>query len=79
MKKQNFLVVFSLIIYLSGFLFPQSSTFSVEAYKQFMSTHQNMNAGQLLQLHNTGTFLNQIPAQTQTVLFNRIIVLNLNM
>jgi len=69
MKKQSTFFVFSLMIYLSGILFAQSSTFTIEAYKQFLSTHQNMNAGDVLQLHNAGTFLNQIPAQTQNALF----------
>lgn len=69
MKKQSIFFVFSLMIYLSGILFSQSSTFTIEAYKQFLSTHQNMNAGEVLQLHNAGTFLGQIPAQTQNALF----------
>lgn len=69
MKMKNTLVVFSLMILLSKIILPQSSTFTIEAYKQFLSAHQNMDAGQLLQMHNAGTFLKQIPAQTQTALF----------
>ncbi|MFA6597433.1 MAG: DUF3160 domain-containing protein [Ignavibacteriaceae bacterium] len=66
MKK---LILVSALFFLSSQTFPQSSTFSVEAYKQFLSTHQNMDAGELLQMHNAGTFLNQLPAQTQNPLY----------
>ena len=69
MKKQNTVLLFSLMVLFSSLIIPQSSTFTIEAYKQFLSTHQNMDAGQLLQMHNAGTFLNQIPQQTQTALY----------
>jgi len=79
MKKINTFVVFSWLIFFSVFLLPQSSTFTVEAYKQFLSTHQNMNGGELLQLHNAGTFLNQISAQTQNALFLDSIIFKYNL
>jgi len=41
----------------------------VEAYRQFVETHQNMDGGELMQLHDAGIFLNQIPAQTQNPLY----------
>ncbi|MDP3684489.1 MAG: DUF3160 domain-containing protein, partial [Ignavibacteria bacterium] len=69
MKKRSTFFVSALMIFWSSLIIPQSNTFSIEAYKQFMLTHQNMDAGQLLQLHNAGTFLGQIPAQTQNALF----------
>ncbi len=79
MKNKISVLIISLLMLLSSLIIPQSSTFTIEAYKQFLSTHQNMNAGDVLQLHNAGTFLGQIPAQTQTTLFNRSIALNFNM
>ncbi|MCK9424400.1 MAG: DUF3160 domain-containing protein [Ignavibacteriaceae bacterium] len=74
MKKRNTFVVFSLIIFLSGLLIPQSNTFTIEAYKQFLSTHQNMDAGQLLQMHNARTFLKQVPLQTQALFLDSITI-----
>jgi len=79
MKKQTTFFVFSFVLFLSGYLNAQSTTFTVEAYKQFLSTHQNMDGGELMQLHDAGAFLNQTSAQTQTTLLNRSSALNFNM
>ncbi|MCK9424398.1 MAG: DUF3160 domain-containing protein [Ignavibacteriaceae bacterium] len=61
-------LVFTLF-FLSCPIFSQSNTFSVEEYKQFVATHQNMEGGELMQMHSAGTFLDQIPAQTQNALY----------
>ena len=37
-------------------LFSQEINFSIDAYKQFLSTHQNMNTDDLLKMHPAGLF-----------------------
>lgn len=69
MRKLALVFTSFILFFLSCPTFPQSNTFSVEAYKQFLETHQNMDGGELMQMHDAGTFLNQIPAQTQTALY----------
>jgi len=69
MKKQFLSFVFSLVIVFSSLTFPQSNTFTIEAYKQFLSTHQNMDGDQLLRMHDAGNFLAQIPEPTQSILY----------
>jgi len=69
MKKVALVFTSFILFFLSCPTFPQSNTFSVEAYKQFVETHQNMDGGELMQMHDAGTFLNQIPAQTQNPLY----------
>ena len=69
MKKMTLVFTSFILFFLSCPTFSQSNTFSVEAYKQFVETHQNMDGGELMQMHDAGTFLNQIPAQTQTALY----------
>ncbi|NCS81727.1 MAG: hypothetical protein AUJ54_12705 [Ignavibacteria bacterium CG1_02_37_35] len=68
---KNLALVFTMftLSFLACPTFSQSNTFSVEAYKQFLETHQNMDGGELMQMHDAGTFLNHIPAQTQNVLY----------
>ena len=44
-------------------LFPQSTTnFNIESYKLFLTTHQNMDAEQLMQMHDAGSFEDNINA-----------------
>ena len=69
MKKMALVFPLFILFFCSSTMFSQSNTFSVEAYKQFVETHQNMDGGELMQLHDAGIFLNQIPAQTQTALY----------
>jgi len=69
MKNKISVLIISLLMLLSSLSFPQSNTFTIEAYKQFLSTHQNMDGGELMLLHNAGAFLNQTSAQTQNPLY----------
>ncbi|MCK9424399.1 MAG: DUF3160 domain-containing protein [Ignavibacteriaceae bacterium] len=69
MKKFIWFYALSILILLPRITFSQSNTFTVEAYKQFLATHQNMDGGELLRMHDAGTFLNQIPVQTQNPLY----------
>jgi hypothetical protein len=65
MKKISFL--FLLIICTSRVL-PQSG-FSLEDYKQFLNTHQNMTSDQLLQMHDAGIFNGNLKINTDGILY----------
>ncbi|MDP3684984.1 MAG: DUF3160 domain-containing protein, partial [Ignavibacteria bacterium] len=69
MRKFAWFYALSVLVLLPRITFSQSNTFTVEAYKQFLETHQNMDGGELIQLHNAGIFLNQIPTQTEAALY----------
>jgi len=69
MKKLGSFFTLSFFVLLPAIMFSQSNTFNVEAYKQFLETHQNMDGGELVRMHDAGIFLNQIPAQTQNPLY----------
>jgi hypothetical protein len=69
MKKMALVFPLFILFFCSSTTFSQSNTFSVEAYKQFVETHQNMDGGELMQMHDAGIFLDQIPEQTQNPLY----------
>ena len=69
MKKLGSVFALSFLVLLPAILFSQSNTFTVEAYKQFLESHQNMDGPELMQMHDAGTFLNQIPTKTQDALY----------
>uniref|UniRef100_A0A832G6B5 DUF3160 domain-containing protein n=1 Tax=Ignavibacterium album TaxID=591197 RepID=A0A832G6B5_9BACT len=71
MRKMIYLSA-SLIIILSISIYTQSS-FNIEAYKQFIQSHQNMTSDQLLSMHPAGTFLSNINTPYNNArLFGRI-------
>lgn len=55
MKKTSVLIITILLINISQSTFSQSN-FSIDAYKQFLQTHQNMEPDQLMQMHPAGLF-----------------------
>ena len=65
MKKVSLL--FFLILCTSRVL-PQTG-FSLEDYKQFINTHQNMTSGQLLQMHDAGLFNADLKMNTDSVVY----------
>lgn len=62
MKK----VILALCLGISSLL-PQG--FSVDAYKQFLSTHSGMNSQQMYELYPAGNFLAEITPHNQPILF----------
>ncbi|MCL6494685.1 MAG: DUF3160 domain-containing protein [Ignavibacterium sp.] len=71
MRKINYLCA-SLIIILYSSIYSQSS-FNLEAYKQFIQSHQNMTSDQLLSMYPAGTFLSNInTSYNDARLFSRI-------
>ena len=65
MKKVNLL--FLLVFYASR-VCPQSG-FSLEDYKQFLNSHQNMTSGQLLQMHDAGLFKANLNINTDSIVY----------
>jgi Protein of unknown function (DUF3160) len=65
MKKISLLF---LVIICASRVCPQSG-FSLEDYKQFINTHQNMTSGQLLQMHNAGLFKSDLNMNTDSVVY----------
>jgi hypothetical protein len=65
MKKVSLL--FLLVLYASR-VCPQSG-FSLEDYKQFVNTHQNMTSDQLLQLHDAGLFNSDLKMNLDSVAY----------
>jgi hypothetical protein len=55
MKRVSFFILLPLIVVLSHTIFPQSN-FNIEAYRQFLQSHQNMTTEELLQMHPAGVF-----------------------
>jgi hypothetical protein len=55
MKKTTILIITILLVIFSQYSFCQSN-FNIDAYKQFLQTHQNMNPDQLMQMHPSGVF-----------------------
>lgn len=80
MKTCNrfFLVVFSFFFSLSV-LYAQSSNFSVQAYKEFLATHQNMTSAQLMQMHDAGFFKANVVSQWDSALFKDSIASEYNL
>jgi hypothetical protein len=60
-------LLFLLVIFTSR-VCPQSG-FSLEDYKQFLNTHQNMSSGQLLQMHDAGIFNSNLKINTDSILY----------
>src|ERR1039457_1979851 len=75
MKKVNLL--FLLVFYASR-VCPQSG-FSLEDYKQFLNTHQNMSSGQLLQMHDAGLFNADLKMNTDSVVYLDSICIKYNL
>ncbi len=59
MKMKKILIIAALLINVSQYSYSQSN-FNIEAYKQFLQTHQNMEPDQLLQMHPAGTFIGDL-------------------
>ncbi|MFA5832654.1 MAG: DUF3160 domain-containing protein [Bacteroidota bacterium] len=72
MSLRNKHIVLSLfILSLSGIIYPQSSSpFDLAAYKQFLSSHQNMDASQLRALHSAGAFQKEARTKFSSALFS---------
>ncbi len=47
----------------------QSTSFDLNAYKQFLSDHQNLTTQQLFELHPAGTFRGKIPSTASGILY----------
>ena len=75
MKKVNLL--FLLVFYASR-VCPQSG-FSLEDYKQFLNSHQNMTASDLLQMYNAGTFTADLNLNLSNVTYFDSICLKYNL
>ena len=56
MKKSSFLIITILLLNISQNTFSQSN-FNIDAYKQFLQSHQNMEPDQLMQMHPAGNFI----------------------
>jgi hypothetical protein len=56
MKKIVPLFLFLLSFFISSTIFAQSDHFTVDAYKQFLQSHQNLTSEQLLEIYSAGTF-----------------------
>jgi hypothetical protein len=65
MKKVSVLFLLFIFTYRVN---PQSG-FSLEDYKQFLNTHQNMTSGQLLQMHDAGLFNANLKMNTDSVVY----------
>ncbi len=59
MNKTSVLIITILLINISQSAFSQSN-FSIDAYKQFLQTHQNMESDQLMQMHPAGNFIGDL-------------------
>ncbi len=73
--KSFFKLLFILLIqiFFTANINAQSSTFSVEAYKQFLQSHQNISAEALIQQYDAGKFLSNIHQDyTSAVYFDSI-------
>ncbi len=69
-SKMN-IVLSLLLLFLPSVVIPQSSTqFDLTAYKQFLETHQNMDAEQLRTLHPAGGFKKESRTNFSTALFS---------
>lgn len=55
MKKITTLIIAALIIIISQYSYSQSN-FNIDAYKQFLQSHQNMEPHQLMLMHPAGLF-----------------------
>lgn len=55
MKKLLSITIFTLLILNPQYLFPQSN-FNINAYKQFLQSHQNMSSTDLMLMHPAGVF-----------------------
>ena len=56
MKKLLSIAIFTLLILNPQYLFPQTN-FSIDAYQQFLQSHQNMSSTDLMQMHPAGNFI----------------------
>ncbi|QQS37887.1 MAG: DUF3160 domain-containing protein [Ignavibacteriales bacterium] len=65
--KYKWLVLF-LFFLSSEYLFPQSN-FNIQAYQQFVNSHQNLETQQLLQMHPAGMFNDNIGVNFSSALY----------
>jgi Protein of unknown function (DUF3160)/Secretion system C-terminal sorting domain len=65
MKKVSLLF---LLVFYATRVCPQSG-FSLEDYKQFINTHQNMTSGQLLQMHDAGLFNANLNINSDSIVY----------
>ena len=75
MKKISLLFLF--VIYAMR-ISPQSG-FSLEDYKQFLNTHQNMTSGQLLKMHDAGLFNANLNINTDSIVYLDSICIKYNL
>ncbi|HVO75826.1 MAG TPA: hypothetical protein VMT35_17495, partial [Ignavibacteriaceae bacterium] len=59
---KKLLAISTLQIFLFTLLDAQTGNFNIDEYKSFLSSHKDLNSGQLLELHSAGTFSNNIAA-----------------
>ncbi|HEX9253027.1 MAG TPA: DUF3160 domain-containing protein, partial [Ignavibacteriaceae bacterium] len=59
MKKTSVLIITILLAIFSISSFSQSN-FNIEAYKQFLQSHQNLEPDQLMQMHPAGNFIGDL-------------------
>ncbi len=59
MKKTTTLIITTLLIIISQYSNSQSN-FNIDAYKQFLQSHQNMEPDQLMQMHPAGNFVGDL-------------------
>jgi hypothetical protein len=80
MKTCNrFFLLILLSVFAVSVLHAQSSTFSVQSYKEFLSTHQNMTSAQLMQMHDAGLFKANIVSEWDSALFKDSIASKYNL
>ncbi len=66
MKKLLSITIFTLLILKPQYLFPQSN-FNINAYKQFLQSHQNMSSTDLMQMHPAGEFVDDLNLSIENV------------
>ena len=66
MKKLLSITIFTLLILNPQYLFPQSN-FNINAYKQFLQSHQNMSSTDLMQMHPAGEFVDDLNLSNENV------------
>lgn len=75
MKKVSLLF---LIVICTLTLYPQSQ-FSLEDYKQFLNSHQNMSSDQLLQMHDAGLFKSNLNINADNITYLDSICIKYNL
>ncbi|TAK61917.1 MAG: DUF3160 domain-containing protein [Bacteroidetes bacterium] len=67
------------LLLIAAFSFGQTEPFTIEAYKQFLQSHQDMTTGEVFALHPAGTFLSKTPVVSTNPLYLDSITLKYNL